>query len=68
MMHKATGKAKTNKGRLKASFIISLSDLAPCHADCQPSVTNLTGLIWICINSSVQRPDAQTDRQTEDVG
>lgn len=65
MMHKMTGKAKPNKGRLKASFVTSLSDLALCPADCQPSVTNLTGLIWLCINSSVERPDAQTHRHTD---
>lgn len=49
MMRKTIGKAKPSKGRLKASFVISLSDVAPCHADCHSSVTNLTGLIWPCI-------------------
>lgn len=46
MIHKMSGKAKPNKGRQKASFVTSSPDLAPCHADCQSSVTNLTRLIW----------------------
>lgn len=58
--HEIPSKAEANKGVPKASFVTSFSDLVLCCTDCPPSVTNLTALIWPCINSSVERPDAQT--------